>query len=338
MKESSRQGIVRFSYRFASMALLLLAGNGIPDLVFGQASQFPPNCSPSGTDVCASPYPGNWGYFNRLSCQGFPTRSTEAAAVQDIYTDYTRPTNCSLSVTPGGDWYQTGRIFIPYCGSGDWYSSLPVNDPSTNIEILNFRPYTVDYTYATTFVPPCSSRSVETGHPVGKARDILCPLGMLQVWYGTVMVNGVAYTGRYCKATGTVPAKNLGSCSRSCSDGGGAGNGGLQANPITLGVGNKLQVETDYTGGTNGVRFERTYNSGGVVQSQSSVNFGSNWFTQIGAYWRHTYDRTLAFNATPLITTVQAYRPDGRVLGFNLYNSVYNADPDISDRLEIYHG
>jgi len=318
--------------------MLFLAGNCVPGTVHAQTNQFPPNCSPSGTDVCASPYGGSWGYQNRGSCANGSIRATEAAAVQDIYTDYTRPTNCSLSVTPGGDWYHTGQIFIPICGSGIWYSSLPVIDAVTNIEIQNYRPYTVDYTYATTFVPPCSSRSVETGHPVGKGREILCPLGMSNFWYGTVMVNGVAYTGRYCKATGAVPAKNLGSCSSSSSAGGSAGNGGQQANPITLGVGNKLQVETDYAGGGSGIHFERTYNSGGVVQSQSSANFGSNWFTQMGAYWRHTYDRTLAVNATPLITTVQAYRPDGRVLGFNLYNSVYSADPDISDRLAVLSG
>src|SRR5690242_17296844 len=66
------------------------------------AQNLPPNCSPVGSVLCTSMYPTTWRYSNRSTCRGFPARSSEAEAAQDIVTDYTRPDQCNLTVKPKG--------------------------------------------------------------------------------------------------------------------------------------------------------------------------------------------------------------------------------------------
>jgi YD repeat-containing protein len=104
-----------------------------------------------------------------------------------------------------------------------------------------------------------------------------------------------------------------------------------QGNPIFPGFGNKYLLEVDYAGaGPFPLRFERTYNSGGNLNKliKTSLRSGTNWW--------HPYYRRL-FPAVPnsgSIVIVDAERPDGRTMAFNLVGSVYKSDIDDADRLE----
>lgn len=136
------------------------------------------------------------------------------------------------------------------------------------------------------------------------------------------MIYGAGNT--YCRSYGNpVPTKNLGNSCTSVS------------NPVNPGTGNKYQTETDFlVPGQWPLRFQRYYNKGAADDSQSSWYFGPDWFTQIGSYWRHSFDRSVNFLASTDIATAFAYRPDGKVLPFNLYNGQYRVDADVSDALQ----
>ncbi|MEQ1667384.1 MAG: DUF6531 domain-containing protein, partial [Sulfuriferula sp.] len=90
-------------------------------------------------------------------------------------------------------------------------------------------------------------------------------------------------------------------------------------NPINAAVGNKFQVETDYS--SNGVlplSMIRTYNS-----STSAV------FT-VGTGWQHSYERYISVLANG---SVEAMRGDGKAYTFTATNGIYSA-PDTSDTLQ----
>ena len=89
-------------------------------------------------------------------------------------------------------------------------------------------------------------------------------------------------------------------------------------NPVTVATGNKFQLEVDYPAtSSDGLSFARFYNSDPYV-AQGSVGYN----------WRDTFDRRIvlssdpSFNGTytgPLLAIV--YRPDGRVITFNITGS-----------------
>ena len=96
----------------------------------------------------------------------------------------------------------------------------------------------------------------------------------------------------------------------------------LCANPVNVGTGNKLQIETDYVGGPNtGLVIRRAYNS----QDDHALDFGSKW---IGSYGH----KILLGNRY-----YDAIRDDGRIDRFTENGSTYTPDPDVTSRLsEIY--
>jgi YD repeat-containing protein len=108
-------------------------------------------------------------------------------------------------------------------------------------------------------------------------------------------------------------------------------------NPINSSNGNKFEVATDYVGQANNpLRFDRTYNglAGYQLYLNPSQPMGGHY---IGAGWSATYFQYLVqvtvTDSTTTYNTVYAYRPDGRVLAFNLYGGVYSPDGDVSDSL-----
>jgi RHS repeat-associated protein len=287
---------------------------------------FPPSCGPAGTEICTSFYPLPWRYSNRATCRGFPARTTEAAARQDIVTDYTRPSQCNLSVTPDGGWLSGGPHSIGYCGGSLNFISLPRRHQNTGIEVENYRFYNVDWQEP---LPSCSTNYHAQGS-VSMMRDIACPPGMTGASHGTIVVGGQTYSSWYCTSNGVAPMKTLGKPEKDC--------GALTTNPIHIATGNKFQAETDYVAaGEGGLRFERFYNHGGVPENQSD-GFGANWFTRVGRFWRHTYDRSILYVASGALTTASAYRADGKVQAFNLYNGAFASQNDVDDRLEKLAG
>lgn len=89
-------------------------------------------------------------------------------------------------------------------------------------------------------------------------------------------------------------------------------------NPINAGTANKYQLETDYTARSAfPLELVRHYNS----QSTLSGELGANW---------------TAFAKLTGITSssLNAQRPSGRILSFNLVNGLWQPDADVTDRLE----
>ena len=97
-------------------------------------------------------------------------------------------------------------------------------------------------------------------------------------------------------------------------------------NPINPATGAKYLTEVDLEVRTGGMamRFERRYNS----QSAGTVAQGMGWG------WRHSYNRSLAFDLADASPRVRAERADGGVTVFQQKEDLtYGQDPDVNDRL-----
>lgn len=115
-------------------------------------------------------------------------------------------------------------------------------------------------------------------------------------------------------------------CTDNCCDTG-CGNG---SNPIGTASGNKHQVETDFLGtGPFPLLLTRTYNS------------KTTWLANgvpLGMGWVHRYLAQVSIvppQGSSVLSEAIVYRPDGRILRFNLSGSVWVADPDVSERLTV---
>ena len=67
--------------------------------------------------------------------------------------------------------------------------------------------------------------------------------------------------------------------------------------------------------------FRRFYNSNAPVGT-----------TSIGSHWRHNFSQSLVVTGSPA-TSIVVYRPDGKQEVFTKLNSVWSADPDVTDAL-----
>jgi RHS repeat-associated protein len=91
--------------------------------------------------------------------------------------------------------------------------------------------------------------------------------------------------------------------------------------PIDTATGNMFEKITDYeTAGQNQLRFERSYNSGGIAANPNTQA------RTLGVNWRSMYDRYLTL---ALPTSVTAERADGQVLRFTMSAGVWTGDTDI---------
>jgi RHS repeat-associated protein len=115
-------------------------------------------------------------------------------------------------------------------------------------------------------------------------------------------------------------------CTDTCCDSG-CGNG---SNPIQTASGNKHQVETDFIGsGPFPLRFTRTYDSKRTWLNDAAP---------IGIGWTHSYLAHIAVmpaQGSSTLSEAVVYRPDGRILRFNLSGSTWVSDPDVSEKLNV---
>jgi hypothetical protein len=127
--------------------------------------------------------------------------------------------------------------------------------------------------------------------------------------------------GVYCPRSTFEAMKNLGDCP-GCKVG----------NPISPGIGNKVQREVDYVGsGPFPLRFERVFNS-----YTPSVYAPRTDRSGLSVFWTHNYHRrlTLGGPAEGAVIHAMADRPDGRLFAFSLDGSVLVPDADVNLRLE----
>lgn len=92
--------------------------------------------------------------------------------------------------------------------------------------------------------------------------------------------------------------------------------------PINTSTGNKYLQEDDYTANA-WLTFRRFYNSSNAVAPG-----------YIGAQWRHSFDRSLAFFGSP-INTIVMYRPDGKEETFTKSGSTWSTELPIDILSEV---
>lgn len=96
----------------------------------------------------------------------------------------------------------------------------------------------------------------------------------------------------------------------------------MAGNPINVAMGNKFQVETDYTGmGSYPLEFKRYYNSMGSVDSG------------MGIVWSHSYGASLSVSSLSGQSRVAASRPEGAVYFFKVSDLPNPETPEVGFRL-----
>ena len=99
------------------------------------------------------------------------------------------------------------------------------------------------------------------------------------------------------------------------------------AHPITLSNGNVFEQAQDYsTVGQNPLSFVRYYNSLAAAGSYAA---------ELGANWRHIYDRYLHIINPSAIYGAYAERADGQYVTFSSYSGTYTTDPDLDYALTV---
>jgi YD repeat-containing protein len=94
-------------------------------------------------------------------------------------------------------------------------------------------------------------------------------------------------------------------------------------NPISPGVGNKYQIETDYSStGPSPLRLQRTYNAASTAKTGP-----------MGANWRMFYERSVTAFLSNVQVPVMVQRQDGKILRFTNANGQFTPTSDTSDRL-----
>jgi len=96
----------------------------------------------------------------------------------------------------------------------------------------------------------------------------------------------------------------------------------LVKNPIHIGIGEKYQVEKDYTE-TSGLNFTRYYHSSKFAPKGS-----------FGLSWRHTYDRKISALNSGTYSFAYVTRADGKQFSYLLNaTGIWESDADINDTL-----
>jgi RHS repeat-associated protein len=141
--------------------------------------------------------------------------------------------------------------------------------------------------------------------------------------------HGLNLTSGECNTSGggnnandTNKLKNIGSCES-------------VGNPINPNIGNKLQVETDYTGtGLFPLALTRTYNSVWLTSGAANI---ANLPKSLGAGWMGNYNTTVIYDnntAGTVLPKATVIRANGRVLNFTqTATNIFQPDADIQDKL-----
>jgi RHS repeat-associated protein len=277
-------------------------------------------CNYPGASPCPSPppMPGPWNYsVNPHYDSYFPNGLVHSFADVDYYYQLK---------FQGGGWCTStnaGRV-LNYTRSTD-YGIVYGED-------YTFTYNDTAYSYQNGSTPPCGS-SWTTDATVDRNRSVGCEPGT------TLFYQANPQIGPFCLSQGNVNnvLKQVGYC-KACN--GGPANGRQVAgDPIDVSNSNVFVGQTDYEASSgNSLRFARSYNSLGVAVvpwgGVQSYQLGS---VIMGSGWTATYFQSL----TPMSVTdsngahsaIYAFRPDGRVLTFVLYNGVYSPDGDVEDSL-----
>jgi RHS repeat-associated protein len=192
--------------------------------------------------------------------------------------------------------------------------------------------------------PTCTNYGESDYNVVIQSLQWYCPSPSSSIYYQSSPV-----VGPYCEGPGSpsVAAAKIGpSCP--CGGGGSSGNSGAatpsanqttKAASVNVSNGDVFVTQTDYSGtGADPIQFVRTYNSLPAVNSYlyySSVTLMPAAVMGVG--WSATYFQFLipatTTDSTGTYNSVQAYRPDGRIITFNEYSGVYSPDGDVPDSL-----
>ena len=300
----------RFMVRIWSNAWRLLLLAWLLAIATGSSRTFaqtpPPPCQPGGGYACTSLRIGPW-YFTPHTetiswalCPGITTLSEGAAVAYtsncyDIATHY-----CTWNILPHDPWDTAG----PQTCSGELCSNFLYNWVSVPTYYDNDTPV------------PCTHGPTSTSFGFHRNRSVSCPDG-----YGATSDGGTP-PKYYCARLLSNPDNRKGCASGNCPT--------FAGNPINVGNGNKLEIETDYSGqGPYPLIFTRTYNG---LDTPVTAAYTSE-VRPIGAHWRHSYDRRIELYTSTYFSTVTALRPDGRQLLFNLSGTAWVPDADIVDRL-----
>jgi RHS repeat-associated protein len=163
-------------------------------------------------------------------------------------------------------------------------------------------------------VGPPTSLGVQNGYNPTTLYDwyglgIACPQG-----YSIGVTGGYQYCSNWpAPPPLVIPEKNQGICCKGTVTAG---------NPVNPGVGNKIQIETDYRSSSLPLEFTRTYNSWRGI-------------TQPFNRWQSTYDRSVVFDPTGYPGAL-VFRPDGTVLYFNIVGTQFVPDSDVDAKLQRF--
>jgi YD repeat-containing protein len=261
---------------------------------------------PGGTGVCGGPNTSPYLYFTPEAGFVTPPHSFNSAgeAIAHAKSDalLVSPTICTLSGSPGP--------FIAVFFNMDeetlsdatitWTSTVPNSGVDTT----------------------CGGTNVSFG-TLRRQRDVIC--------LPPYQPNGITSpVNTWCFRLPDTRDVNKGVGPQSCT----ACAAPSTTNPINIALGNKHQEEVDYSGsGPFPLTFTRYYNS---LHGFNTVSNGQVISVRFGMHsnWRHTYERSIIVAASTRFTTAFAYRPDGKVLRFNLVNGAYVGEADVNDRLQ----
>jgi YD repeat-containing protein len=163
-------------------------------------------------------------------------------------------------------------------------------------------------------VGPPTSLGVQNGYNPTTLYDwyglgVACPQG-----YSVGVTGGYLYCSNGSAPPPLViPEKNQGICCKGTVTAG---------NPVNPGVGNKIQIETDYRSPSLQLEFTRTYNSWRGI-------------TQPFNRWQSTYDRSVVFDPTGYPEAL-VLRPDGTLLYFKIVGTQFVPDSDVDAKLQRF--
>jgi RHS repeat-associated protein len=235
-------------------------------------------------------------------------------------------------VAPG---YPKGWCAAPYLGT------TVAGSPSYQYGQLVQQDLTVEFDQVTG--SPCTNYGASNYNYLLQTRGWYCPIPGWSISYQSSPL-----VGPYCNppASPVVAAFKAGP---SCPSGGGASSGNscgaapganqtTKAEPVNVSNGNVFLTQTDYSGaGVDPIQFVRTYNSLPAVDYYFYSSHVVAPAVVIGVGWSATYFQFLIpvtmTDSTGTYNSVEAYRPDGRILTFNQYNGVYSPDGDVPDSL-----
>jgi RHS repeat-associated protein len=292
--------------------------------------------------IAGTPFsqPRTCGYAGGPSCPETPVIFKPFAYIAEGWV-YPNPAQWFFSVPDFVTFFQSvvvgphGWCAAPYLGT------TVAGSPSYQYGQLVQQDLTVEFEqYANT---SCADEGVSNYNYLLQTRQWYCPIPGWSITYQSSPLEGP-----YCSPPAT-PAVAPGKVGPSCPCGGGApsGNSGgaapganetTKANAVNVSNGNTFLTQTDYSGaGVDPIQFVRTYNSLAAVDYYFYSSRVVAPAVVMGTGWSATYFQFLIpitmTDSTGTYNSVEAYRPDGRLLTFNEYSGVYSPDGDVGDSL-----